>query len=71
MSIVYFLNTLGGQPLINRYTSTFLFKTYDLILDIFLIFTTQNILIITMCMACTHDLLSYEYNTANLLQQYN
>jgi hypothetical protein len=35
MSTVYFLNTLGGQPLISRSTSTFLLKTYDLILDIF------------------------------------
>jgi hypothetical protein len=34
---VYSLNTLGGQPLVSRSTSTFLLKTYDLILDIFLL----------------------------------
>jgi hypothetical protein len=31
------LNTLGGQPLVSGSTSIFLLKTYDLILDIFLL----------------------------------
>jgi hypothetical protein len=37
MLTVHSLNTLGGQPLVSRSTSTFLLKTYDLILDIFLL----------------------------------
>jgi hypothetical protein len=37
MLIVYSLNTLGGQPLVSRSISTFLLKTYDLMLDIFLL----------------------------------
>jgi hypothetical protein len=50
---MYSLNTLGSQPLVYGSTSTFLLKTYDLILDIFPLFTTQNIIIIiiTMCLA--------------------
>jgi hypothetical protein len=51
MSTVYSLNTLGGQPLVSKSASTFLLKIYDLILDMFLLFTTQNIFIITMCLA--------------------
>jgi hypothetical protein len=35
MSNVHSLNTLGGQPLVSGSVSTFLLKTYDLILDIF------------------------------------
>jgi hypothetical protein len=42
------LNALDSQPLVSGSASTFLLKTYDLILYIFLIFTTQNIFIITM-----------------------
>jgi hypothetical protein len=38
MSTVYSLNTLGGQPLVSRSASTFLLKTYGLILDIILLF---------------------------------
>jgi hypothetical protein len=38
MSTVYSLNTLGGQPLVSGSTNTFLFKSYDLILNIFLFF---------------------------------
>jgi hypothetical protein len=38
MSTVYSLNTLGGQALVSGSVSTFLLKTYDLILDIFLLF---------------------------------
>jgi hypothetical protein len=38
MSTVYSLNTLDGQPLVSGSVSTFLLKTYDLILDIFLLF---------------------------------
>jgi hypothetical protein len=34
---MYSLNTLGGQPLVSESASTFLLKTYDLILDIFLL----------------------------------
>jgi hypothetical protein len=34
---VYYLNTLGGQPLLSGSASTFLLKTYDLILDILLL----------------------------------
>jgi hypothetical protein len=34
MSTVCSLNTLGGQHLVSRSTSTFLLKTCDLILDI-------------------------------------
>jgi hypothetical protein len=41
MSTVYSLNTLSDQPLVSGSASTFLLKTYDLILDIFLLFTTQ------------------------------
>jgi deoxyxylulose-5-phosphate synthase len=37
MSTVYSLNTLGVKPLVSIFTSTFLLKTYDLILDIFLL----------------------------------
>jgi hypothetical protein len=37
MSTVHSLNTLGGQPLVSGSASTFLLKTYDLILDIFLL----------------------------------
>jgi hypothetical protein len=37
MTTVYYLNTLGGQPLVSGSVSTFLLKTYDLILDIFLL----------------------------------
>jgi hypothetical protein len=37
MSTIYSLNTLGAQPLVSRSISTFLLKTYDLILDIFLL----------------------------------
>jgi hypothetical protein len=37
MPIVYSLNTLGGQPLVSGSVSTFLLKTYDLILNIFLL----------------------------------
>jgi hypothetical protein len=37
MSIVCSLNTLGAQPLLSELVSTFLLKTYDLILDIFLL----------------------------------
>jgi hypothetical protein len=37
MLIVYSLNILGGQPLVSESASTFLLKTYDLILDIFLL----------------------------------
>jgi hypothetical protein len=37
MSIVYSLNPLGGQPLVSGSVSTFLLKTYDLILNIFLL----------------------------------
>jgi hypothetical protein len=37
MSTVCSLNALGGQPLINGSASTILLKTYDLILDIFLL----------------------------------
>jgi hypothetical protein len=33
---MYSLNTLGGQPLVSGSAGTFLLKTYDLILDIFL-----------------------------------
>jgi hypothetical protein len=40
ISAVYSLNTLGAQPLVNESASIFLLKTYDLILDIFLLFTT-------------------------------
>jgi hypothetical protein len=50
MSTVYSLSTLGDQPLFSRSVSTFLLKTYDLILNILLLFTTQNIFIITMCL---------------------
>jgi hypothetical protein len=42
MSAVYSLNTLDGQPLVSESTSTFLLKTYDLILDIFLFFHNNN-----------------------------
>jgi hypothetical protein len=38
MSIVYSLNTLGGQPLVSGSASAFLLKTYDLVLHIFLRF---------------------------------
>jgi hypothetical protein len=38
MSIVYYLNTLDGQSLVSGSVSTFLLKTYDLILDILLLF---------------------------------
>jgi hypothetical protein len=38
MSAVYSLNTLGGQPLVSGSASTFLLKTYALILDIILLF---------------------------------
>jgi hypothetical protein len=38
MSTVYSLNTLGGQPLVSGSVSTILLKTYDLILDILLLF---------------------------------
>jgi hypothetical protein len=34
---MYSLNTLGSQPLVSGSTSTFLLKTYNLILDIFLL----------------------------------
>jgi hypothetical protein len=34
---MYSLNVLGGQPLDNGSVSTILLKTYDLILDIFLL----------------------------------
>jgi hypothetical protein len=34
---VHSLNTLGGQPLVSGSASTFLLKTYDLILNIFLL----------------------------------
>jgi hypothetical protein len=37
MSIMYYLNTLGGQPLVRGSASIFLLKTYDLILHIFLL----------------------------------
>jgi hypothetical protein len=37
MSIVYSLNTLGGQRLVSGFVSIFLLKTYDLILNIFLL----------------------------------
>jgi hypothetical protein len=37
MSTVHSLNTLDGQPLVSGSASTFLLKTYDLILDIFLL----------------------------------
>jgi hypothetical protein len=37
MSTVHSLNTLSGQPLISGSASTLLLKTYDLILDIFLL----------------------------------
>jgi hypothetical protein len=37
MSTVHSLNTLSGQPLVSGSASTFLLKTYDLILDIFLL----------------------------------
>jgi hypothetical protein len=40
MLTVCSLNTLGGQPLVSGSISTFLLKTYDLILDILLLFTT-------------------------------
>jgi hypothetical protein len=40
---MYSLNTLGGQPLVSESISTFLFKTYDLILDIFLFFHNTKI----------------------------
>jgi hypothetical protein len=45
---MYSLNTLGGQRLVSGSASTFLLKTYELIFDIFLLFTTQNIFIITI-----------------------
>jgi hypothetical protein len=48
---MYSLNILGGQPLVSGSTSTFLLKSYDLILYILLLFITQNIFIITMCLA--------------------
>jgi hypothetical protein len=38
MSIVYSLNTLGGQALVSGSVSTFLLENYGLILDIFLLF---------------------------------
>jgi hypothetical protein len=50
MSTVCYLNTLGDQHLVSGSASTFLLKTYDLILDIFLLFTTQNKFIITLCL---------------------
>jgi hypothetical protein len=40
MSTVYSLNAPDGESLVSRSASTFLLKTYDLILDIFLLFTT-------------------------------
>jgi hypothetical protein len=36
---MYYLNTLHGQPLVRGSASTFLLKAYELILDIFLLFT--------------------------------
>jgi hypothetical protein len=36
MSIVCSLNTLKGNPLVSGTVSTYLFKTYDLILDFLL-----------------------------------
>jgi hypothetical protein len=38
MSTMYSLNTLGDQSLVSGFASTFLLKTYDLILDINLLF---------------------------------
>jgi hypothetical protein len=37
MLTVYSLNTLCGQSLVSGSASTFLLKTYDLILDVFLL----------------------------------
>jgi hypothetical protein len=48
---MYSLNILGGQRLVSGSASTFLLKSYDLILYILLLFTTQNIFIIIMCLA--------------------
>jgi hypothetical protein len=37
MSTVYSLNTLGGQSLVSGFVNILLLKTYDLILDMFLL----------------------------------
>jgi hypothetical protein len=37
------LNTLGGQPLVSGSASTFLLKTYDLILNILLLSQQKHI----------------------------
>jgi hypothetical protein len=63
MSTIYSLNTLGDQPLVSGPTSTFLLKTYDLILNIF--FFSQPICIVLTNLVCITD------ETSVVLPQFN